>query len=88
MTYQAITTKYLPATTYRGARIKASTASGLSLTLKYDYDLSGALSHWIAARALAAKLGWPGHWAAGSTRDGYVFVLLDGDDYVVERNLN
>ena len=74
---QAIETKYLPATNTRGSRIKATSASGLSVTVPYPHELSGMECHWEAARALVAKLGWgAGEYVAGGTKGGYVFVAL------------
>jgi len=76
---QAIETKYLPATNTRGSRIKATSASGLSVTVPYPHELSGMECHWEAARALIAKLGWGGaEYVGGGTRDGYVFVRESG----------
>ena len=77
MIHQAITTKYLPCTNTRGARIKATAGSGyVSITVAYaDYATSEA-AHYIAAVALLDKLGWtPKRIHQGGTRDGYVFVM-------------
>ncbi len=52
---QAIITKYLPATDYREARIKATCSSG-SVTILYPHELSGQAVHRAAAEALVAKL--------------------------------
>lgn len=51
---QAIITKYLPATNFRGARIKASCERG-SLTISYPYELSGNACHIAAVDALVSK---------------------------------
>lgn len=75
---QAIETKYLPPTNTRGSRIKATSASGLSVTVPYPHELSGMECHWEAARALVAKLGWgDSEYVAGGTKGGYVFVALE-----------
>ena len=72
---QAIETKYLPATNTRGSRIKATSASGISVTVPYPHELSGMACHWEAARALVAKLGWTGAaYVGGGTKGGYVFI--------------
>lgn len=55
---QAIITKYLPATDYRGSRIKAACSSG-SITIPYPHALRGQAVHRAAAEALVAKL-FPG----------------------------
>ena len=73
---QAIETRYMPPTNHLGARIKATTASGKTLTIPFPYELSGESVHWEAAKELAESLGWHGDYVAGSTRDGYVFVRL------------
>lgn len=54
---QAIITKYLGATDFRGARVKATCQVG-SITLSWDYALNFEQNHDAAARALANKLGW------------------------------
>lgn len=75
---QAISTKYLPATNTRGSRVKASSASGLSVTVPYPHELSGMACHWEAAKALVAKLGWEAdEFVGGGTPTGYVFIALE-----------
>jgi hypothetical protein len=54
---QAIKTKYLPATNFKGSRIKASCEAG-SITIPYPYELSGDKVHIFAATELCNKLGW------------------------------
>lgn len=51
---QAIQTKYLPATNFRGSRIKASCERG-SIIISYPSELSGDAAHVAAADALVAK---------------------------------
>lgn len=70
---QAITTKYLGPTDTRGARIKATCDAG-SLTVPYDHALDAPGNHREAAKALAVRLNWPGRYAGGGTKEGYVFV--------------
>ncbi|WP_287461191.1 hypothetical protein [Sphingomonas sp.] len=72
---QAITTKYLGPTTYRGARVWANSARG-AVTLPFDYELGVDGMHARAAKALAEKLGWNGLWIAGGAPDerGNVYV--------------
>ena len=76
---QAIETKYLRATNYRGSRIKA-TAWGGSVTVGYDHALDHQDAHRAAADALIAKMGWQGTFAQGGNAkgDGYVFVNVEG----------
>ena len=80
---QAISTKYLGATNYRGSRIKATSASGHSLTVDYDDALNGEENHARAARALTVKLNWTGKYYGGATKDGYCFVYADESDAFV-----
>jgi hypothetical protein len=51
---QAIETKYIGATNYRGSRIKASCERG-SITISYDSALNSEEAHIAAADALVAK---------------------------------
>ena len=46
----------------------------------HPHELRGAAVHWEAAHKLVKKLGWSGTMQAGSTKDGYVFVFIDGGD--------
>lgn len=72
---QAITTKVLPATTTKDRRIKATTASGLSITLGWDHELGNDQNHITAAKALVKKMGWDtGRYYGGTTATGMVFV--------------
>lgn len=54
---QAIKTRYLGPTNYRGARIKASAQAG-SVTVSYDYALNIDANHKAAAQALIDKMDW------------------------------
>lgn len=67
--YQAIQTKYLGPTNYRGARIKARAAGG-TITLSFDYALNGPDNHIAAAIALCEKLQWPTVLTSGCLHDG------------------
>ena len=84
---QAIVTRYLGPTDYRGARIKATADAG-SVTISYPYELSGEACHRAAADALLVKLGWnvengyrPFRLVGGglpqSSRDAYAFVMVE-----------
>jgi len=84
MTYQAILSKYLPATSTRGSRIKAYCERG-SVTIPYPYELSGAACHRKAVDALLAKFrdedgvycSWSRPYVTGGTADGYAHVFVD-----------
>lgn len=89
---QAIITKYLPATNFKGSRIKASCERG-SLTRSYDSGSGDAEAHRAVVDALCArfdaedeakyggKRGHKGSWlrpkASGQIPDGrYVFCFI------------
>lgn len=58
--YKSIAVKYLPATNFRGARLKASDGDGNSITVSYDYGASRDERPQVAARALCEKMKWTG----------------------------
>ena len=65
---QAIKTKYLGATNYRGARIKA-TCEADKITIPWSYDLGTEANHDSARKALQLKLA-----KDGEKRLGYNFL--------------
>jgi len=73
---QAIETKYLGPTNYRGGRIRASAQAG-SVTVPYDHALGVDENHTHAARVLLRKKGWTGHLIGGGNARG------TGNCYVV-----
>jgi len=82
----AIITKYLSATNFRGARIKATTGNGKhSVTISYPYEDSRN-AHAHAALALARKLGWQGTLIEGGTATGSVFVFVPASGVVIEHH--
>ena len=54
---QAIITKYLGPTNFRGSRVKATAQAG-SITLSWDDALGVDENHLRAALALCKKFGW------------------------------
>ena len=73
----AIITKYIGPTNTRGARIKAYTGKGQSVTIAYPYLAGGdGASHETAARALMSKMGWDFELVQGGTGTGRAFVML------------
>ena len=78
--FQAITTKFLPATNTRGSRIKATAAAG-SLTVARDCALNIEQNHARAAEMLANKFKWKGRYYGGGLPDekGYCFVCSDDE---------
>lgn len=75
---QAIVTKFIGPSNSKGSRVKAKAAAG-SITLHWDHSLSVADNDAKAAKALAEKFGWKGHWVAGGMPDGTgsVFVSVE-----------
>jgi hypothetical protein len=90
MTFQAIVTKFIGPTNFRGSRIKAK-AFAKSVTIPYDHALNIEDNHMVAAETLATKLGWYGTWYAGGMPEGsgncYVCAPLDRHDaaFIVEK---
>jgi len=77
MKRQAIETKYLGPTNFRGSRVKATTQAG-NVTIGWDDSLEIDENHDKAARALASKYGWKGRLVGGGSPSGqgnvYVFT--------------
>jgi hypothetical protein len=76
--FQAIVTKYIGPTNYRGSRIVAKAAAG-RIYVSYDHALNIEDNHTAAAEALANKFGWAGWWRGGGmpSGDGNVYVCSD-----------
>ena len=74
---QAITTKFIGATTTKGSRVKARCVDG-SVTVSWDSALTVRENHIAAAQALLEKIEWSGVEIIGSgethTQD-FVHVL-------------
>lgn len=71
---QAIRTKYLGPTNFRGARVKATCDAG-SVTIPWDHAGNVEDNHRHAMAKLVRKLGRePSRWKGGGIGDGYVFV--------------
>lgn len=88
---QAITTKVLPPTNTKPQRIKATTASGVSITLPWDYGTDELENARRAVRQLVfEKLngGWDGRYLAAATAEGYAFVRDDNPPTVVRHRWN
>jgi hypothetical protein len=67
---QAIITRYLGPTNFRGGRVKA-TCQAKSKTLEWDHALNPTQNHIAAAKAIATELGWNyGKWTGGELPDG------------------
>ncbi len=70
---QAIETKFLGPTNFRGARIKATADAG-SITIPWDHAMNVEDNHRAAIRAFVERMGWHGTWVVGATRGGFVGV--------------
>lgn len=79
---QAITTKYLGPTNFRGSRIKAYCQAG-SITIPFDHSLSGEEVYAKAAWALCKKLGWNAErLTMGIDKHGKrIFLLNDSESF-------
>jgi hypothetical protein len=78
--YQSIATKALGPTNTTGQRVKATSASGISIIMPWDHSVGYERNHVVVAKALAIKLAWSGRWHGGSDGGaGYVFVMETGD---------
>ena len=75
--FQAIQTKYIGPTNFKGGRIKAKTASGISITLSYEHVLSIGGNHAQACKALVDKLNWGGEWIGAGNENGYSWVMVE-----------
>jgi hypothetical protein len=80
---QAIMTKFLEPTNFRGSRVKAIADAG-SLTVSWDYSLDFESNHRAAAEALRDKLGWTTEFygdlvggALPGNHTGYAFVFVN-----------
>ncbi len=74
---QAIVTKYLSPTNYRGSRVKATCEAG-SVTIGWSSASSTEENHKEAILTLLAKIGWIGpDWHYGWL--GNAMVAVNGD---------
>lgn len=77
MARQAIVTSYKGPTDTKGSRIYAKCTAG-RISVPYPHEEGeGAPAHYVAAKALADKLGWKGELIPGGLPNGdYVFIFL------------
>jgi len=86
---KTIITKYLSPTTHRGSRIKATTSSGISKTVSYDYELNAIPNHKRAVHKLNEQLNWSGEMVQGSPNDYgdlYIWVFVERSERVKLKN--
>lgn len=81
--YQAIVTKYLGPTNFRGSRIKANASAG-SVTVSYNPAMNSEDNHRAAAEALARKFDWLDnatlHGGGMPDGSGNVYVMVHKGD--------
>jgi len=73
---QAIITKYHGPTNFRGARVSATSASGMRISIPWDYEGDTEDVHRRAAEALAKKMKWGGTLIGGGLKTGNAYVFL------------
>jgi len=74
---QAIQTRFIGPTNFRGSRYKAFCDAG-SLTVDADHRYNPSSNHALAAGDLARKLGWHGNLVGGQLPSGdYAWVWTD-----------
>lgn len=77
---QAIKTRYLPPTNFKGSRIKAECEAG-DIIIPYNYSYQVEALHRFAVFELLHKLGWnPIAVHTGELKDCYVHVLEFGNN--------
>jgi len=80
---QAIVTKYLAPTNFKGTRVKAECAAG-SLVMQWEYELGVEGNHYAVAECLQVNLGWVGKdygvLKGGTMKNGdYCWVMVKGE---------
>ena len=75
---QSISSKFIPATETKPQRIKTTTGSNLSKIVSYYNGEEYPQNHVKALVDHATELDWltKNDYAIGSTKDGYVLVLI------------
>ena len=74
---QAIRTRYVAPTSYKGAKIAATCAAG-SKSIPWNDALSNEENHNAARKALCAKLEWSGEMVSGTFTDGCMYHVFTG----------
>lgn len=83
---KAITTKYLPVTETKPARVKARTDANKTVTVGCSAFDSDDDAHRGAARQLAKLLGWTGNMASGTTHRGEQVHVFTKDGAGIHRH--
>lgn len=80
MALLSIETRYISATSTRGAFLRAKISGASiknSITSPYSYAHSREENHFIAADKLAQYMGWDGKLFGGRINTGMVFIVQD-----------
>jgi hypothetical protein len=88
MIRQAIQTKWIGPTNFRGSRIKAK-CDALTRIYSWDHSLGVEANHIQAAQLLASELEWSGNWFGGGLPgSGFCFVMAGylNEDGAVAQN--
>lgn len=73
---QAIQTKYLGPTNYKGSRVKA-TCAAKTITMEWNHEINSEENHRSAAYMLTSVLRWQVILASGHLKDGsFVHVIV------------
>ena len=73
---------YLPATNYKGSRIKA-TSGEHSVTMSYPHELSGVKVYDKAVKELCEKMNWTGTLVSGCYKNEYYYNFIDSDKLTI-----
>jgi len=75
---QSIETKFVGHTQTKPSRIIATTSGGKKLVVSTSHlDGTDEENHTFVAETLFKQLGWPGKLVCGTTKKGYVFVVIN-----------
>ena len=73
---QGIETKHIGMTDTKPMRIVAVSAMGERTVINFDHNIDTVDNHINAAKALVRKLGWDSDIVTGSSKNGYIHILV------------
>jgi hypothetical protein len=76
---KAISTRFMPATNYRGARMIASDGDRNKISIPYPHELNSDEAHAFAAKTLRDKMKWKGEMIGGAVKGGMCFVFANSE---------
>ena len=74
---KSIRTRYIGATNFKGAKIKATDGVGNTRTISYPYDLPQRLSHELAAYLLMKKMNWTNTLVGGDFQNDMYWTMRE-----------